>query len=196
MRQPTLFDSMLEERVVVFDLETQKSFQDVGGRENLHLLRVSIGVLFDCSDGTYHAFREDQVGLLLERLRGASLVVGYNCKAFDYPVLAPYCRGVTPRAFPTLDLMEDIARELGFRVGLDNVATATLGRGKSAGGLDAIRWFREGAFDLLEKYCRDDVEVTRLVYEHGRDRGCLKFKEKSGQIRQFHVRWRIPKTCG
>ena len=113
-----------------------------------------------------------------------------SVKGFDYLVLRPYRPETDFRKIPTLDLMEDLAKVLGFRIGLDKVAGATLGRHKSADGLAALRWFRkEGRFDLIERYCRDDVEVTRLLYEYGRDHGEVRIPERDGSVRVVPVRW-------
>lgn len=177
------------DRVVVFDVETKRSFQDVGGRQNLKELGVSLAVLYDYATGEYHTFREENVSALVDELLSASLVIGYNNKNFDYPVLSAYRPEVSFKKIPTLDLMEKVQEVIGFRIGLDNLASATLGRGKSAGGLDALRWFREGRFDLIEKYCRDDVEVTRLVWEYGRDHGRLKYRDRQGCPVEFSIRW-------
>lgn len=176
-------------RIVVFDIETQRGFDEVGGRGNLRDLGLSIGVIYDYASDTYRSFRETEATVLVDELLSATLVIGYNCKGFDYPVLSHYRPDVNFRKVPTLDLMEKIQQVLGFRVGLDNVATATLGQGKSASGLDALRWFKEGRLDLIETYCRHDVETTRRVYEYGRDHRLLKIRERNGSIRQLAIEW-------
>ena len=186
-RQRSLFESIAP--VLVFDLETQRSFQDVGGRDQLHRLGLSLGVVYNYGTGEYTTYREGDAGALVDALLSAGKVVGFNIKGFDYPVLRPYRPDADFRKIPTLDLMEDLARVLGFRIGLDKVAGATLGRHKTADGLAALRWFKEGRFDLIERYCRDDVEVTRLLYEHGRDSGEVRIPERDGTVRVVPVRW-------
>mgnify|MGYP001765943531 CR=1 FL=1 len=186
-RQRSLFESIAP--VVVFDLETQRSFQDVGGRDQLHRLGLSLGVVYSYATGEYTTYREGDAGALVDALLAAGKVVGFNVKGFDYPVLRAYRPDADFRNIPTLDLMEDLARVLGFRIGLDKVAGATLGRRKTADGLAALRWFKEGRFDLIERYCRDDVEVTRLLYEYGRDHGEVRIPERDGTVRVVQVRW-------
>lgn len=187
MPQLSLFDT--PERVVVFDVETQRSFQDVGGRGGLHRLGVSLAVLYDYAADAYLTFLESDVNRLIDELQASTLVIGYNVKGFDYPVLGAYRPGGWYRKLPTLDLMEHLADRLGFRVGLDNVAGATLGKGKSGSGLDALRWYKEGRMDLIETYCRDDVEVTRRVYEYGKAHRQVKFRERNGEVRTVPVSW-------
>ena len=61
-------------------------------------------------------------------------------------------------------MLDHIYRRLGYRVSLDNLATTTLGVSKSADGLQAVRWFREGRIQEVLEYCQQDVEVTRRLY--------------------------------
>lgn len=187
MPQLSLFDT--PEKVVVFDLETRRSFQEVGGRSHIGRMGVSLAVLYDYASDAYRTFLEPDVGRLIDELLASSLVIGYNIKGFDYLVLSAYRAGGWYRKLPTLDLMEHLANRLGFRIGLDNVASATLGTGKSASGLDALRWYAEGRMDLIETYCRDDVAVTRRVYEYGKANQHVRFRERNGEVRTVPVSW-------
>jgi len=126
---------------------------------------------------------------LVDQLLSASLVIGFNSKGFDYRVLYGYRPDIDFRKLPSLDMLEQIHQTLGFRVSLDNLAQSTLGKGKSANGLDALRWYQEGRMDLIETYCRDDVAVTREIYEHVLNNGFLRFQDRSGELRKFSIQW-------
>ncbi len=174
---------------IFFDLETQHSFQEVGGRENIKLLRVSVAVTFSTATNAFKAYTENDVPALIADLKAADRVIGFNVLQFDYPVLKYY----TPERLsdlPTLDLLEDVYNKLGFRVGLDALVNATLGVNKSADGLAAIRWFREGQIDQLIAYCRDDVIITKRLFESGRDTGCVYFIDRDGQKKKISVAWK------
>jgi DEAD/DEAH box helicase domain-containing protein len=153
--------------VLVFDLETQRSFQDVGGRTGMRQLGMSVGVLYSFLDDSFRAFAESEAGQLIDRLRSAQLVVGFNLLGFDYEVLKGY-RDLALEKTPTLDIMFDLQGKLGFRPKLDSVVQATLGAGKSADGLQALAWWKEGRLDLIEKYCTEDVRLTRDLYLFGK----------------------------
>lgn len=153
--------------IVVFDLETQRSFDEVGGRDKMHLLGMSLGVLYSFADDTFHTYLEADVEALAARLAEAELVVGFNLLGFDYHVLKGYV-DVPLASLPTLDLMVDLQGKLGFRPKLDSVVQASLEVSKSADGLQALAWYREGRLDLIEHYCRDDVRLTRDLYLFGR----------------------------
>ena len=83
---------------------------------------------------------------------------------------------------PTLDVMGRIKDSVGHRIGLDAVAHETLGIGKTGDGLDAIKYFKNQEWDKLEKYCIQDVAVTRDVYDYGLQKGHVKFKNKWNRL--------------
>ncbi|MGA1825929.1 MAG: DEAD/DEAH box helicase [bacterium] len=167
--------------IVVFDLETQLSAQEVGGWHNAHLMRVSVGVLFEHQSGNYITYMEDTISDLIERLLKAELIVGFNQKRFDYTVLRAYT-GEDLSALPCCDLLEEIHNRLGFRLGLGAVASATLGSPKSADGLDALRWWKEGNIEEIKRYCRRDVELTANLFDHVMEKGYLLYTNKTHGI--------------
>ena len=171
---------------VAFDLETKNTFDEVGGRANMHKLEISVGVTYNSRTDSYTTYREDELAGLVEELQETELVVGYNIVGFDYPVLQSYT-DFDLYQLPTMDVMLSLEHSLGYRIGLDKVAAATLGTGKSGHGLQAIDWYRNGQWDLLIKYCRQDVKVTKDVYEFGRDNGFL-YIPKAGDRRRIDVR--------
>jgi DEAD/DEAH box helicase domain-containing protein len=174
---------------IFFDLETQKSIQEVGGRENIKLLRVSVAVTFSTAANDFKSYLEQDVPALIADLKAADRVVGFNLRQFDYTVLK-YYSSERLNDLATLDLMEDVYNKLGFRIGLDALAAATLGAKKSADGLAAIRWFREGKIDQLIAYCRDDVEITKRLFEAGRDQGFVQYSDRDGRIKRVNVAWK------
>ena len=174
---------------VFFDLETQKSIQEVGGRENLRLLRMSVAVTFSTATNDFKSYTESDVPALIADLKSADRVIGFNLLQFDYPVLKFYTQERLSD-LPTLDLLEDIYNKLGFRLGLDALAAATLNAKKSADGLAAIRWFREGKIDQLIAYCRDDVAITRRLFEAGRDQGFVQYVDRDGRTQRIKVTWK------
>jgi len=175
---------------VLFDLETLRGASDVGGWGNAHRMGVAVGVALFLEEGRFAVFHEDGVGELVDALCGAELVVGFNVKRFDYQVLSGYTGVDYCRRLPTLDLLEELHRRLGFRIGLGHLALETLGAGKSADGLQSLRWVREGRLDLVEDYCRHDVEVLRDLYLHGRREGCVFYRDRKRDAKlKVAVEW-------
>lgn len=174
--------------ILVFDLETQRSFQDVGGRTQMRALGMSVGVVYSFANDAFHTFFEPDAAALIETLRRAELVIGFNLLGFDYEVLRGY-QDVDFERVPTLDIMVDLHGKLGFRPKLDSVVQATLGAGKSADGLQALVWFREGRLDLIEKYCIDDVRLTRDVYLYGKRNRHVLVPRYGGGPQKVAVDW-------
>ena len=157
---------------LVLDLETQKEFDEVEGRKPELLLASVVGV-YSYETNRYDAYLEADIKpKLAPRLQEAELIIGFNIRRFDMPVLQPYL-SYPVATLPVLDIMEEVVKNLGHRLSLDSIAQATLGKGKSGSGLDALKWFKEGRFDLITKYCLDDVKLTKEVYEYGQEHGRL-----------------------
>ena len=164
--------------IVYFDLETQRTANEVGGWDNKSAMGISLGVTFSTSTGSYEIFPENRVSELIDRLNRADLVVGYNNRRFDYEVLMGYTILDLPHHLPTLDLLEVVEKAAGFKLSLDSVAQATLGIGKSGDGLDAIRWWREGKIMEIAEYCCFDVKVTKMVHEYALNHGELQYFDR------------------
>ena len=183
--------------IVYFDLETQRSFGDVGGFTHKDKMHVSVAVTYSTARGSYEIYPENEMEKLGEELIRADLVVGWNHLQFDYPVLQPYLFHTLAEQTVNLDMMLELERLLGFRLKLDSVAAASLGTGKSADGLDALRWWQEhkksGDFAPLRKiaeYCAFDVKVTKCVHEYALAHGLLKYDDKSGRTVEIAVDWK------
>lgn len=174
---------------IVLDLETKKSFAEVGGQHNRHLLGVSIVGVYSYSRDLYRAFKEEEFPELLELFKNTGLVVGFNSKSFDFAVLQPYFKDFDLSSLNHLDILEEIVYALGHRLKLESVAQTTLGYGKSGAGLDAIHYFKTNDWTNLIKYCLDDVKVTREVYEYGLNHGYIWYSN-AGQKEKIVARWK------
>ncbi|MCF8031645.1 MAG: DEAD/DEAH box helicase [Desulfarculaceae bacterium] len=172
----------------VFDLETQKLAAQVGGWGNTHLMRVSVGVLYDSEADQCIAYEEDQVNRLIKRLNELELVIGFNQVRFDYGVLAGYT-GQDLSCLPNLDLLLEVQEALGHRLSLDALAGATLGAAKTADGLQAVDWWNQGEMEKLTVYCRADVELTRDLFLFGQREGYLLYERKGGERLRIPVDW-------
>lgn len=170
---------------IVLDLETQKDFSEAGGRNKRHLLRVSVAGMFSYLNDQYQIFMESEIHKLGEILSGADQIIGYNIKQFDFAVLKPYLN-FDLREIPTLDLLEELEKKIGHRVGLDTVAQATLGRHKTGKGIEAISLWKSGQIEALKQYCLNDVELTKELYEYGKTHGKLLYQDFF-EIREISV---------
>lgn len=174
--------------VVYFDLETQKSADEVGGWNNIRDMRMSVGVTYSTARGDYRIYGEKEVDELIKELMRADLVVGFNNLRFDYEVLHGYTV-MDLKQVPTLDMLVDLQKALQHRLSLDSVATASLGVEKTAEGLQAIKWYREGKLLEIAEYCCYDVKITKLVHEYGATNKQLFYTNKFGTKLSVAVDW-------
>ena len=149
---------------------------------------MSLGVVFDERNDSFRTFREEQVDELLQVLYSSEKVVGFNIKRFDYKVLSGYTDADLSQ-IATLDMLDEIYALLGFRLKLGHLAEVTLGAGKIGDGLQSLEWFRDGRIDLVEEYCRKDVEITRDLFRFGRDHRYLLYRDKQDRKIRLPVDW-------
>jgi len=160
---------------IVLDLETKSAPRDWGVRDELKTLGVSVVGVWSSADDQFKAFREEGFGELGELLKNTDRIIGFAVKKFDLPVLQPYFN-FDLTEIPALDIFEDVSATLGHHISLASLAKATLGAEKSGQGLEAVTWYKNGEWAKLEKYCLQDVRLTRDLYNYGNKFGHLLFE--------------------
>ena len=178
----------MAKNIVYFDLETQKSAEEVGGWGNISKMGMSVGVTYNTARGEYKIYGEPQVNDLITELQRADLVVGFNNLRFDYEVLHGYS-ALDLTQIPTLDMLVVLNEKLGHRLSLDSIATATFGVEKTAEGLQAIEWFKQGKLAEIAEYCCYDVKITKLVHEYGAHHRQLHYHNRFGKKLTVPVNW-------
>jgi len=175
--------------IVYFDLETQKSADEVGGWGNIRNMRMSVGVTYSTATGAYRIFGEKEVNALIQELQRADLVVGFNILRFDYEVLQGHNDFFDYQQVPTLDMLVEVMKALPHRLSLDSIANASLGVEKTAEGMQAIEWYRQGRLLEIAEYCCYDVKITKMVHEYGKANRQLFYKNRTGQKLSVPVHW-------
>ena len=173
-------------RYGVFDVETQRSAAEVGGWHRADRMGISVAILYDSVSDSFKTYLEKDIPALITDLQTFDLVVGFNNKSFDNKVLSAYSL-FNLATLPTLDIMEKITNRLGYRLSLDRLAEHTLGVKKSANGLQALQWYKEGRMEEIIRYCRQDVKITRDIFLYGLENRYLLFKNKAGSIVRLPV---------
>jgi len=177
------------EQTLFFDLETQRSAEEVGGWQNVGAMKLALAVTYNDVTSQFRTYHEKDVERLLLDLAMADRVIGYNIDRFDLQVLKAYTDWNLDR-IRTFDMLADIYRKLGFRLKLTDLAQATLGIGKSADGLQSLQWWKEGRIDQIEQYCRKDVEVTRDLFLFGQRNGYVLYRDRDERPVRLPVDWK------
>ncbi len=174
---------------VVLDIETQF----FGDERGLDEQEVAVAGIMDTGRGSvYEFFLQPELERLMDRLRGASTIVGHNILGFDYRVLEAELAWDVRGEFEdrTVDTLATIKQRHGRRISLDALADATLGRRKDvvAGGVPQL-WRQGRVLEVLDRN-RSDVELNRDVFEFGRDVGYVVARAKDGiGFEQLEVDW-------
>lgn len=168
------------QKKIVLDIET---YGDIKDKKNLTVTVVSI---YEYDKDEYRSFDENELGKLWPILEKADLLIGYNSKHFDIPILNNFYAGDLEQ-IPHLDLLDRIKESVGKRFKLDDVAKATLEIEKSADGLKAMEWYEQGKIQQIKDYCEQDVKVTKEVYEFGKDNKMLYYENLKGDLQPISV---------
>ena len=163
-------------RKITLDIETTGEF---GGNNNVLALDLSVVCIHDSATGELSSFTQEELPKLWPILEQADLLIGYNSDHFDIPILNKYYSGNLAN-IRSIDLLKEVRAVLGRRLRMDNVAEATLGRKKISNGLQAVKWWNEGKYDEVIKYCMEDVRITLELYEYARKHGILKYTDFDG----------------
>ncbi|MDB5204061.1 MAG: box helicase protein box helicase protein [Candidatus Taylorbacteria bacterium] len=162
-------------RKIVFDIETRNIFEDVG-KADPALLDISLVGVFDSETNEYSSYLVEDLPKLWPLLEKADVLITFNGDHFDIPLLNKYYHGDLTK-IRSLDILVEFRKALGRRIGLGNIAEATLGIGKSSNGLQAVEWWKKGDIENIRKYCLQDVKVTKDVYEYALKHKKLKYKD-------------------
>ncbi|MDD5099105.1 MAG: ribonuclease H-like domain-containing protein [Candidatus Colwellbacteria bacterium] len=167
----------MKKDILVIDIETKNTIFDVGGEANIKDLDTSLVCLYSYNDNEYRSFWEKDFGDLRDAIKESALVIGFGINRFDLPVLNKYFDFNT-EALKRIDLLEEIEAAYGRRISLDLLANRNLGVGKTHKGLDAIKFWNEGNLEELESYCRNDVKVTKELFDLAKTQGYLMVPQK------------------
>jgi uncharacterized protein YprB with RNaseH-like and TPR domain len=163
-------------RKITFDIETEGVFQTNG---DFSQMEVTVVGVHDSETGEYTSYFRDELPKLWPLMESADMLIGYNSDHFDIPILNKYYAGDLTK-IKSLDLLKEVKKVLGRRLKLDNLAEATLGRGKTSDGLEAVNWWKQGLYEKVRDYCIADVAITKDLYEYARKKKSLKYRDYDG----------------
>jgi DEAD/DEAH box helicase domain-containing protein len=163
-------------RKITFDIETEGVFQTNG---DFSQMEVTVVGVHDSETDEYTSYYRDELPKLWPLMESADMLIGYNSDHFDIPILNKYYAGDLTK-IKSLDLLKEVKKVLGRRLKLDNLAEATLGRGKTSDGLEAVNWWKQGLYEKVRDYCIADVAITKDLYEYARKKKSLKYRDYDG----------------
>lgn len=169
---------------LILDLETKHTFREFDDPQKLG---ISVVAVYDYATEKGQVFTEQELNNLFPLLENASYIVGYNSRTFDLPVLQAYYPGKVD-SLSQFDILDSIREKIGRRIGLNDVAFATLNEKKTGHGLMAIDYYKEGKWEELKKYCLDDVMVTKKLFDYGIENKEIFYMNEMGKV-SISVDW-------
>lgn len=187
---------------VIFDLETQKFFDEIGDRDP-SALGVSVVSLYirELDDelnelrGEIKSYWENDLKGLWPHFQKADRIIGFNSVRFDVPVLTPYANFPLNR-LPHFDIMQQIKAALGHRLSLNALAKGSLNSEKTDVGARAVEYWKKGdeqSLKKLQSYCESDVVITKDIYDFGLKEKRLIYFDKWNTQREVEVDFAYPK---
>jgi DEAD/DEAH box helicase domain-containing protein len=189
---------------LVFDIEIKRTITEVAKELKLpdermafaypQKLGFGVGIIYNSLSDEFLVFKSARE-FALYLLKFGGLLVSFNGARFDLPVLLDEIDIDTFRglmAKPHLDILRDFyGRVEGrFRVGLDNIAKNTIGKSKTGNGADAPFLFQQERWDELIDYCRNDVVITKEIFEFGFEQGYIHYLDtQTGRVCRMEVDW-------
>jgi DEAD/DEAH box helicase domain-containing protein len=149
---------------IVLDLETKNSFADVGGKQNLHQLEISLIGIYSYKRDEYLAFTEKEFHLFKKFLHDVGAIIGFSIYNFDLPLIEKHFNYKFDNHI-IFDILKEIEEKRGHKISLDELASANIGLRKNGNGLEAIKLYKEGKIEELKRYCLNDVRLTKELYE-------------------------------
>ncbi len=166
---------------VVVDVEIARTVEETpGGWDSTDKLGVAVACVWEYAGARMRVYGPEDVPALRLRLLNAGRISGYNIWRFDFPViwgfakadwtvenslcaeLYPKCDDLLRRIWQAKGLNPDVFfKETHAGVGLDMVASATIGARKIGYGGDAPKWYQAGQVQRVVNYCADDVAIER-----------------------------------
>lgn len=186
---------------VIFDLETQKFFDDIEGNDpadmGVSILSMYVRTLddnFKEVKGEMISFFEQDLIKSWNYFKKADRIIGFNSKKFDVPALRPYLP-IELTKIPHLDILEHVREANGKRISLGAIANGTLGDQKADDPRNAIIYWAKHDEESLKKlrfYCEEDVRLTKEIYDYGLKNRKLTFKDYWNDVKTIDVDFSYP----
>ena len=187
-------------KIAFLDLETQWIFQDfipnyddmpwnqkeIEREKVITKLKVAVaGVIFcDLSKKTEATkiYTEENINGLFNDLKDVELIVGHNLIRFDYRVLSYYAKNeslildLEERTFDTMRRLQDLT---GQWIGLEDLGKLNLGISKTLESKKIPEMWREGKHEEVIEYLKQDLKLTKGIFEHVNKHKQIQYTEKS-----------------
>ena len=176
-------------KVIIVDIQTKKSYDDVGGKKNMNQMGVSIAGLYNYEQEELIFFKQEQMSQFIEILQSSQLVVGINLKRFFYKLLVSMFDN-NFSDLNSIDILEYFKKKLTFKPTVEGLFRGTLNISKSLPNDNYVpRLYKEGKFEEIHTICEDNITDLKKFYDFGKEKGYILYEDKTGQRWKISVNW-------
>jgi DEAD/DEAH box helicase domain-containing protein len=165
--------------ILVFDIET---IGNISSPNFVDEMQITVVGVYNYAKDEYKTYFLEELSDLEVDLKQANLLVGFNNDHFDTPILNKYYQ-FDLFSIASFDILREFRANTGKRLGLDAIASMTLGTSKSGTGSNAMILYNDGKLEELAKYCLNDVKLTKDIFEYCLHKQHLIYPSKDGWLR-------------
>jgi DEAD/DEAH box helicase domain-containing protein len=165
--------------ILVFDIET---IGNINSPNFVDEMEITVVGVYNYAKDEYRTYFVEELLELEADLKQANLLVGFNNDHFDTPILNKYY-SFDLFSIASFDILREFRVNTGKRLGLDAIASMTLGASKSGTGSNAMTLYHDGKLEELAQYCLNDVKLTKDIFEYCINKQYLVYPSKDGWLR-------------
>jgi DEAD/DEAH box helicase domain-containing protein len=165
--------------ILVFDIET---IGNISSPNFVDEMQITVVGVYNYAKDEYKTYFLEELSDLELDLKQANLLVGFNNDHFDTPILNKYYQ-FDLFSIASFDILREFRANTGKRLGLDAIASMTLGSSKSGTGSNAMTLYNDGKLEELAQYCLNDVKLTKDMFEYCITKKHLIYPSKDGWLR-------------
>ena len=165
--------------IIVFNIET---IGNIATPNFVDEMQITVVGVYNYTKDEYKTYFLEELSELETELKQAHLLVGFNNDHFDTPILNKYFN-LELFSIASFDILREFKAKTGKRLGLDAIASMTLGSNKSGTGANAMVLYKEGKLKELADYCLNDVKLTKDIFEYCILKQHLIYPSKDGWLR-------------
>ncbi len=170
-------DAEIKKAIPDWDEEAIPGIEYCKGWNDHANMGISVMGAYSTTTGRNHVFMDDNKEAFIEAVESCDLFVGFNSVAFDAK-LVEAAWGYKIPAHKHYDIYKQIQKAKGHsgRVkgyGLDPMAQANLGIGKTGNGAEAPIDWQQGRLGNVIDYCLNDINITWWLFCQIMDTGTL-----------------------
>lgn len=172
----------------ILDIQTRKTYEDVGGKKGTSQMGVSYAALLNHDTDKITSYTEENINALLDEIFSSHLIVGFNLKKFVYEVLSGY-RSSGFEKINSLDILEYLRKKIIHKPTINELFLGTLGIDTSIDNMKIARLFKEGKIEEVKQITTQNIKILNSVYSFGKQKGHVFINDQTGQRWKISVSW-------